>query len=136
MIITITLPPETEARLRQRAADSGRSLDAYLRHLVERDVAYSVEERFQQLADEWRQAVAPLSSVTRIVAHPAYQAIIALGEPVVPLILRDLAREPDHWFVALRTVTGADPVPPEDAGKMDRMAAAWVRWGKEHGYAP
>ena len=49
-------------------------------------------------------------------------------------LLRELEKEPDHWFVALRTITGADPVAPEDAGRMDRMSAAWVRWGKEHGY--
>ena len=143
MTITIPLPPDTEARLRQRATDSGQSLDAYVRQLVERAIAApgqtaagaSVEERFQQLAAEWRQAVALLSSVTRIVQHPAYQAIIALGEPAILLILRDLEREPDHWFVALRAITGANPVAPEDAGRMDRMAAAWVRWGKEHGYS-
>ena len=58
MTTTITLPPETESRLRRRAADSGQSLDAYVRQLVERDVAStaqsgagtSVEDRFQQLA--------------------------------------------------------------------------------------
>lgn len=93
-----------------------------------------LEDRFQQLAAQWRRDVGPLSSVSKIVEHPSYQAIIALGRDVVPLILRDLEREPDHWFTALRALTGADPIAPEDRGRMDRMAAAWVRWGKEHGF--
>jgi hypothetical protein len=91
-------------------------------------------DRFQQLAAEWRKAVAPLSSVTKITEHPAYQEIISLGEDAVPLMLRELERQPDHWFAALHALTGADPVPREDRGRMDRMAVHWVRWGKEHGY--
>jgi hypothetical protein len=94
-----------------------------------------LESRFQQLAAEWRRDVGPLSSVSKIVQHPAYQAIIALGQDAVPLILRELERQPDHWFTALRALTGADPIAPEERGRMDRMAAAWVRWGREHGFA-
>jgi hypothetical protein len=93
-----------------------------------------LEDRFRQLAAEWRRDVGPLSSVSKIVQHPAYQAIIALGRDAVPLILQDLERQPDHWFAALRAITGAEPIPPEDRGRMDRMATAWVRWGKEHGF--
>src|SRR5580700_5520512 len=88
-----------------------------------------VEERFRQLAAEWRDAVGPLSSATKIIQHPAYQGIIALGGDVVPFILRELEQKPDHWFAALRAITGADPVTTEERGLMDMMAAAWVNWG-------
>ena len=98
------------------------------------DSQVELEERFQQLAGVWRRAVAPLSSVSEITRHPAYQEIIALGAEVVPLLLRELEQRPDDWFAALHAITGAAPIPPEDRGKIDRMAAAWVRWGKEHGY--
>jgi hypothetical protein len=69
-------------------------------------------------------------------AHPAYQEIITMGQEVVPLLLRDLEQEPDHWFAALRAITGAHPVPPEDRGDLHKMAAAWLRWGKDNGYLP
>jgi hypothetical protein len=92
-----------------------------------------VERRFQQLAAEWREGTGPLSSASKMIQHPACQGIIALGRDVVPSILRDLERQPDHWFAALRAITGEDPVAPEDRGVMERMAASWVRWGKEHG---
>lgn len=66
--------------------------------------------------------------------HPAYQRIIGLGPAVIPLILADLARQPDHWFWALKALTGEDPVSPGDRGKMAAMSEAWLRWGRANGY--
>ncbi|MGB8689563.1 MAG: hypothetical protein WCD53_19790 [Microcoleus sp.] len=56
------------------------------------------------------------------------------GRPVVPLILRDLEQKPDHWFWALRAITGDNPVKSEQRGRMKLMAQAWIQWGKENGY--
>jgi hypothetical protein len=39
MTVTITLPPETEEKLRRRAAESGQTLEAYLQQLAERHAA-------------------------------------------------------------------------------------------------
>ncbi len=93
-----------------------------------------VEEVFHKLVAEWKAAVAPLSSTTARVKHPAYQEIIALGQAAVPLLLRELAARPNHWFAALRTLTGADPVAPANRGKIGPMTEAWLTLGKEHGY--
>jgi hypothetical protein len=38
-----------------------------------------------------------------------------------------------HWHRALRRITAADPVPPEDRGDVGKAAAVWLRWGKERG---
>jgi hypothetical protein len=92
----------------------------------------SVEQKFQRLAAVWRAETGHLSALTKMFDHPAYQEIIALGPDVVPSLLRDLAKEPEHWFAALRAITGAQPVPPEDRGRVDRMADAWLRWGRIH----
>jgi hypothetical protein len=89
--------------------------------------------RFAALAAEWKEATALESSTTAMVAHSAYQAIIALGPPVVPLLLRDLEREPSHWFEALRAITGEDPVPRDCWGRIPAMAAAWLAWGRQRG---
>ncbi len=94
----------------------------------------SIEQKFQRLAAKWRTETGHFSSTSQMFNHPAYQEIIAMGQDVLPLLLRDLAKEPDHWFAALRAITGAQPVPPEDRGRIDRMAEAWLRWAKEHGY--
>lgn len=89
---------------------------------------------FVRLMEEWREQTAPLSSVTEIVLHPAYQRIIGMGRTVVPLILAELARQPDHWFWALRAITGENPVAPEDAGDVLRMRRAWLRLGHLRGW--
>jgi hypothetical protein len=62
-----------------------------------------------------------------------YQAIIGMGLPVVPLILEELRREPDHWFWALEALTGENPVPTEVDGDMSRVSEAWLKWGRREG---
>ena len=94
-------------------------------------IVVTLEQRFSALKEEWTRETAPLSSVTDIVLHPAYQRIIGMGHAALPLILSDLVRQPDHWFWALRAITGEDPVPTEDAGDLRRMRDAWVRLGQE-----
>jgi hypothetical protein len=66
-------------------------------------------------------------------AHPAYREIVGMGREV-PLLLAELKRKPDHWFIALEEITGENPVPPGCEGKVEQMAAAWVRWGEQGGY--
>lgn len=87
-------------------------------------------EALFSLAEEWRRATRFQSSLDRITGHPAYRQIIQLGEEVVPLILQELKRRPEPWFAALREITQADPVRPEERGDIRAMADAWVRWGR------
>ena len=94
----------------------------------------SVAARFQRLAAVWRAETSHLSSGTKMAEHHAYQEIIGMGTAVVPLLLADLGRQPDHWFVALKAITGANPVGPADRGRIDKMANAWLQWGTENGY--
>ncbi len=96
--------------------------------------AESAERVFAGLAEQWRRETAPLSSVTEIVLHPAYQRIIGMGRDALPLILADLVRRPDHWFWALRAITGENPVTDRDRGDLRRMRDAWVRLGRERGW--
>jgi hypothetical protein len=94
----------------------------------------TLEEKFHRLAAEWHRAVAHHSSSSVRNNHPAYQEIIRMGPAVVPLLLRDLAENGNHWFWALKSITGDTPVPDEARGKIDQVTEAWLRWGKEHGY--
>lgn len=92
----------------------------------------ALEDEFQHLAARWREATEHLSS-TSVFTHPAYQRIIGLGAPVVPLLLRDMAETEAHWFWALRAITGENPVPAADAGDVRKMIDAWQRWGESRG---
>lgn len=90
----------------------------------------ALAERFSTLAKEWKRDTVLLSSTSALVAHPAYQAIIALGLAVVPLLLRDLECESIHWFEALQAITGEDPVPKQHRGRILAMTEAWLEWGR------
>lgn len=90
--------------------------------------------RFSMLKAEWEIDTAHLSSVTEIAMHPAYQQIIGMGPIAIPLILSEMKKKPDHWFWALKSITGEDPVLQENRGKILQMTKAWLRWGIEQGY--
>ena len=92
------------------------------------------QQRFRQLADEWKKASRHLSNSAQMAMLRPYQRIIGMGAAAVPLILRELEREPDQWFWALEAITGENPVSPESAGKVRPMAQAWIEWGRLHGY--
>ena len=97
-------------------------------------VSEVLKTRFRVLVDSWQNETGMLSSVAKKTAHPAYQEIIELGIPAIPLILEELIQRPNHWSVALRSITGENPVSPDDAGYIQRVTNAWIRWGTEQGY--
>jgi hypothetical protein len=89
----------------------------------------SLAGRFRHLSAWWKHDTEFQSSPTRTAMHPAYQRIIGMGREALPLILRDLEATQAPWFWALQAITGADPVPVDDRGYIDRMTRAWIRWG-------
>jgi hypothetical protein len=93
----------------------------------------ALTRRFQELARQWKDATLVTSSITEMATHPACQQIIGMGKDAVPLILDELRREPDHWFWALHAITGDDPVPAAERGKLDAMTKAWLEWGERQG---
>jgi hypothetical protein len=112
----------SKLKSRPRRAGSSRPSDA------------EIERRFYSLVAEWKAAVEALPSVQSMVLHPAYQRIIALGPRAVPLLLRELEREPDHWFWALGILSEEDPVPADARGDLRAMREAWLAWGRARGY--
>lgn len=99
--------------------------------LVASDPYATLGDVFARLAAEWREATRQLSSGSALVGHPAYLRIIGLGPPVLPLVLKDLSRRADHWFVALTALTGSDPVSPDSWGDLNAMRDAWLQWARE-----
>jgi len=92
-----------------------------------------IQHRFRELVAQWKQGTRFLSSIHDMVSHPAYLQIIGMGKEAVPLLLDELRREPDHWFVALQAITGTDPIPPSACGDVENMTEAWLSWGEQHG---
>ena len=119
-----TLQPNT--RVTVVAADNG-ALDM----LVD---PQRITEEFGTLAKKWREEVGAESSLSKITGNLNYLRVISLGKRAVPLILRDLQRDPAPWFLALRAITGQENVGREHAGNFKSAADSWIAWGKENGY--
>lgn len=98
-----------------------------------RRVPDDTRRRFQELADTWLKESGHLSSTNKMAMLSSYQQIIGLGPGAVPLLLARLREEPNHWFWALKAITGANPVSPEHVGRVRDMAEDWIRWGQESG---
>ncbi len=94
-----------------------------------------IADRFYGLGRQWRQETLLSSSVTEITSSPAYREIVDMGWQIVPYILSDLRENPDHWFTALREITGANPVPPQNRGNLAAMADDWLAWAEAKGIA-
>ena len=95
----------------------------------------SIEKKFHEWASAWKRDTGHLSVEGEIATHEAYQSIISMGAPAIPLILEDLRQEPYHWFIALDELTGESPELPEgDWGSIDALSDAWVKWGRSKGY--
>ena len=103
-------------------SDSARGLDQRL------------EERFRVLTAEWKAGRGYSSSINKMCSHPAYQQVIGMGEKAIPLILRELEQSPEHWFWALKAITGVNPVPRDERADIKAMATHWIAWGREKGY--
>ena len=115
--ITITRRPEMTVRCIPPAVVADKMAARY--------------SRFRGLASQWQADRNAASFIDEICNHPAYMGIIGMGKEALPFIFAQLdaeGNEPDHWFSALQSITGANPVPEEDYGDIAAMSRAWREW--------
>ena len=132
--ISLEIPDELLQQLTQGGRNPAEILQEQLLNLAEDFGISSLSQQFEQLAAQWRQETGHLSLMNDIVLNRAYQQIIGMGKPAIVLILQDLKKQPDHWFWALRSITGENPIQPDDRGRLSQMTEAWLEWGRQHGY--
>ncbi len=125
--------PSSSSQPKPASSQRGERVDA--KHSGSMDIEPANRERFKALADRWEIETVFLSNSDRAAAHPAHQEIVSMGERAVPLILERMRSQGGLWFHALRHLTGANPVAPEDRGKTDAMQTSWLQWGERNGYA-
>jgi hypothetical protein len=93
------------------------------------------EKRFLDLFDQWKSGTWFMSSASDIIAHPACQEIIAMGEKMIPNMLNLLVYTTRYntlvWI--LFEITGENPVKPKHIGSIKNMAKDWIEWGKNKG---
>ena len=60
-----------------------------------------------------------------------YRAIVQAGTKIVPDLLRELAKRPEHGIIAmLHDITGANPVLDHNIGNTRDIADDWLEWGR------
>lgn len=90
--------------------------------------------RFDELAQLWRRDTSVLSNLELRFNHPIYRRLIAVGQPVVPLLLRSLDDDPLDWVWALETIVGKEAPRVEPPHTAEGTRDAWLAWGKQRGY--
>jgi hypothetical protein len=121
-----------EEQLAERSARAACS-PAFVPASKPKEVELPLAIRFRRYVEDWERDTCFTSSISEVVQHPSYNAIIAMGESAVPLILEDLRKTGNFWFPALIKITHENPVNPVDSGNIKRMTKAWIKWGKEKG---
>lgn len=94
----------------------------------------SAHKKFLLLADQWKKQTGHISKSLYKFMDKNYQQIIAMGPAVIPVILKQLMKKPDHWYWALEMITGENPVEESHKGRIDLMASDWIKWGQANGY--
>lgn len=89
------------------------------------------QKEFAKLVTQWKEETAGNSSISKKLLNLAYLRVIAMGEIAVPLILKELKRSPDHWFIALKAITSADPV--SNGASFEQAVDSWLKWGQNQG---
>ena len=90
------------------------------------------ESQFRALVNRWHEETDGHSSPTRIVSNPTYLTIIALGKPVLPLILSEMEKNGGYWYPALKAISNENPVPDSARGKPRLIREAWLDWGRKN----
>lgn len=107
-------------------------VDGYIPQLFAAPEDFWARYRFDESVRSWKRDTLHISSLTKTVMHPAYQAIIGMGREALPFIFDELERHGGHWFWALHAITQEDPA----HGSIDfaEAARAWLEWGRSRGY--
>lgn len=91
-----------------------------------------VKKKFDYLSGIWKTETMFSSSISEIVNNSAYRSIIHLGNDALPYIIDDLKKTDSHWFYALESITGENPIKKEHRGFIPMMKADWVEWANQN----
>ena len=134
-------PPQNRAREGWRnQQEDDAAFAQWAKALTAREPGRSLEDRFENLVDVWHEETDLHSSLVKVVSHPAYLNIVAMGQKAVPLILREMRRRPGHWLPAIQALATAGDLlaegenPAAGSSTSSQARAAWVKWGESKGY--
>lgn len=130
--------PTSLYEVRTSSSQSGDVFDALRKLKEENKTPYTfqtLEQRFSSLSATWKERSKYSSSVQQITSDLAYLQIISMGQEALPLIFKDMKNDPNHWFVALTSITqGINPIKKEHRGDLVAMTSDWLEWAVNNNY--
>jgi len=112
------------------ALDSFKGTSMYISQTIEEKKF----RKFIELKNQWLEETQYESSSSKIISNAAYMSIIDEGLITIPWILRELKKSDAHWFYALETITGSNPIKVENIGIVDLMKQDWIDWATNNNY--
>ena len=123
----------------------GRCKDGYCTHFMKSNGpeyvcwvcgSEKLEPLFQSLCEKWHNEAGFHSNSNYYNSHPSYLALLAIGKPIIPLIIKDIKAGPrGHWFHAIEHILGDGPeIPEEHRGRIRIMENIYLDWLAERGY--
>jgi hypothetical protein len=121
-----------DARYSDESLPESISFNPSMTYAEASDTVPALSREFYLLVPQWKNDTRAVSSLSDMFMHPAYQRIMAMGKPALPLILTELREHSGHWFYALKHIAGKDIA--TGATNMAAAKAAWLEWGYKNGY--
>lgn len=88
----------------------------------------NLELKFNQLKNKWLENYSFHSNPNLLYNNEYYNAIINIGEPIIPILIEDLNENNTNWLHALYSITGVNPIKPGNEGYFDKMKKDWNEW--------
>ena len=95
------------------------------------------KQELERLWADWLKGTGGLSNPAAMKRHPAYTALVAMGESILPLVFQELQQGQMRirCDMLLRGITGYTPqIAEEDYGKVAVIGNWWLNWGRRRGY--
>ncbi len=94
-----------------------------------KQIPEDVQRQYMELRSRWEGKVAGSSSLIDKEKHPDFQAIVAMGEKVIPVIFEDLVIHPSWIVLALWRIRPDGPEREPVLGEINKMIKVWLEWG-------
>ncbi len=88
------------------------------------------EQLFLALAGWLDADTSYVADIGEIMGHTAGRQIVDMGSSALRLMLKH--DKPDEWLSLAAKITGGNPVPEEDRGRVAKMKEHWRRWITEN----
>ncbi|MDP4198477.1 MAG: hypothetical protein Q8922_00935 [Bacteroidota bacterium] len=99
------------------------------------EIDITTENLFIEFQQKLFEETAGTSRFRDILINQHYRWMVSLGEPLVPILLRELALDPSPiWATLLFDINRINPVPPEERQDFRKVVGRWREWGYKEKY--